>query len=97
MLKVQVSWLPVFRKIKTIALFNSIGYAISGAGLPGRPEYALGYIWLPALLTLVSCSVLTAPLGARLAHALDVQPLKRIFALLLYALAAYMFWKGVQH
>ena len=80
-----------------IALFNSIGYAISGAGLPGRPEYALGYIWLPALLTLVSCSVLTAPLGARLAHALDVQPLKRIFALLLYALAAYMFWKGLQH
>ncbi len=78
-----------------IALFNSIGYAISGWGLAGRPEYSLGYIWLPALATLVSCSVLTAPIGARLAHALDVRPLKRIFALLLYALAAYMLFKAL--
>ena len=78
-----------------IALFNGIGYAISGWGLAGRPEYSLGYIWLPALFTLVSCSVLTAPIGARLAHALDVRPLKRIFALLLYALASYMLYKGI--
>ena len=79
-----------------IALFNSIGYTISGWGLAQRPDYSLGYIWLPALLVLVSCSVLTAPLGARMAHALDVRPLKRIFALLLYALAAYMLYKGWQ-
>ena len=78
-----------------IALFNGIGYAISGWGLASRPDYSLGYIWLPALFTLASCSVLTAPVGARLAHALNVRPLKRIFALLLYVLAAYMFYKGV--
>jgi uncharacterized membrane protein YfcA len=29
------------------------------------------------------------------AHALDVKPLKRIFALLLFALAAYMLYKGL--
>ena len=80
-----------------IALFNSVGYIISGWSVAGRPEYALGYIWLPALLTLVSCSVLTAPIGARLAHALDVRPLKRIFAIMLYALAAYMLYKGISH
>ncbi len=79
-----------------IALFNSMGYIISGWALPARPEYSLGYIWLPALACLVSCSVLTAPVGARLAHALDVAPLKRIFALLLYGLAAYMLYKGLQ-
>jgi uncharacterized membrane protein YfcA len=33
--------------------------------------------------------------GARLAHRLPVKQLKRIFALVLYALAAYMLWKGV--
>jgi uncharacterized membrane protein YfcA len=42
------------------------------------------------------CSVLTAPLGAKLAHRLPVAQLKRIFAVLLYSLAAYMLYKGVQ-
>jgi len=35
-------------------------------------------------------SVLTAPLGAKLAHRLPVKKLKRIFALLLYALGVRM-------
>ena len=39
--------------------------------------------------------MLTAPLGARTAHALDVSRLKRVFALLLVALAGYMLYKGV--
>ena len=34
--------------------------------------------------------MLTAPLGARLAHRLPVTVLKRVFALLLYALATKM-------
>ncbi len=77
-----------------IALFNSIGYSISGSGVADRPDYTLGYIWLPALLALASCSILTAPIGAKLAHSLDVKPLKRIFALLLYALAFYMLYQA---
>jgi uncharacterized membrane protein YfcA len=39
--------------------------------------------------------VLTAPLGARAAHSLDVKKLKRVFAALLYSLAAYMLWHGI--
>jgi uncharacterized membrane protein YfcA len=34
-------------------------------------------------------------MGARIAHQLPVKKLKRIFALVLYLLAAYMLWKGV--
>jgi uncharacterized membrane protein YfcA len=41
------------------------------------------------------CSVFTAPLGAKAAHALPVGRLKRIFATLLYMLAAYMLYKGL--
>jgi uncharacterized membrane protein YfcA len=33
--------------------------------------------------------------GARIAHRLPVKQLKRIFASVLYLLAAYMLWKGV--
>ena len=36
----------------------------------------------------------TAPLGARAAHAMDLRHLKRVFALMLYGLAGYMFWRG---
>ena len=76
-----------------IALFNSIGYAYSGAGLAGRMDHSLGYIWLPGLLLIASCSVLTAPLGAKTAHALNPRPLKRVSALALYAAAIYMLYK----
>jgi uncharacterized protein len=34
-----------------------------------------------------------APLGARTAHRMDVRLLRRLFALVLYALAGYMLWK----
>ena len=36
--------------------------------------------------------MLVAPFGARLAHRLPVQTLKRIFAVLLYALGVRMLW-----
>jgi uncharacterized membrane protein YfcA len=39
--------------------------------------------------------VTTAPLGAKMAHSLPVAKLKRVFALVLYCLAAYMLWKGL--
>lgn len=51
-------------------------------------------MWLPGPQAIAACSVLTAPLGARAAHALPVQQLKRAFAGLLMCLALYMLWKG---
>lgn len=78
-----------------IALANTVGYVISGATLPGLPSYALGYVWLPALAVIAGCSVLTAPLGARMAHRMPVAKLKKVFAAILYCLAAYMLWKGL--
>lgn len=79
-----------------IALANTVGYVISGASLPNLPPHSLGYVWLPALAVIASCSVLTAPLGAKVAHRLPVAKLKKVFALILYSLAAYMLYKGLQ-
>ncbi len=78
-----------------IALANVVGYVISGQGIDNLPAYSFGYLWLPALVVIASCSVLTAPLGARAAHALPVKKLKRAFAGILYLLAAYMLYKGL--
>ncbi len=78
-----------------IALANAVGYLISGEGVPGRPEASLGYVFLPALLVIAVASVLMAPLGVKAAHALPVRSLKRVFAGVLYVLAAYMLYKGL--
>ena len=52
-------------------------------------------IWLPALVVIAACSFFVAPLGAKLAHKLPVSKLKRVFASVLYLLAAYMLYKGL--
>jgi uncharacterized membrane protein YfcA len=60
-----------------IALANVLGYVLSGYSLPDLPSFSLGYVWLPALAVIASCSVITAPLGAAAAHRLPVKKLKR--------------------
>lgn len=79
-----------------IALANASGYALSGQGVADLPPGSMGFIWLPALAVIASCSVLTAPLGARMAHRMPVAQLKRVFAGVLYVLAAYMLTKGLR-
>ncbi|HOV18805.1 sulfite exporter TauE/SafE family protein [Ottowia sp.] len=78
-----------------IALANVAGYIAAGQGLHYLPPHSIGYLWLPALIVIACCSVLMAPLGARAAHALPVGKLKRAFAVVLIALALYMFYKGI--
>jgi uncharacterized membrane protein YfcA len=79
-----------------IALANSAGYVASGLlSSQPLPPLSLGYIWLPALVVIASCSVLTAPVGAGMAHRMPMLALRRVFAALLYGLAGYMLYKGV--
>ncbi|MDD5030009.1 MAG: sulfite exporter TauE/SafE family protein [Rhodoferax sp.] len=78
-----------------IALANVIGYAIGGQNLTHSPPYSLGYVWLPGLAMIATFSVLTAPVGASVAHQLPVKKLKRVFASILYLLAAYMLYRAI--
>jgi len=91
--------LPVHTAIGTsaaigfpIAVAGTVGYVVNGLGAAGLPSYCLGYIYLPALAAIVGLSVLTAPLGVRLAHSLPVERLKRVFALLLFLVGTKMLW-----
>jgi uncharacterized protein len=78
-----------------IALAGAIGYAASGITVTGLPPLAVGFVHLPALLGVAAMSVVTAPLGARLAHALPVAQLRRLFALLLVAVGTKMLWSSL--
>ena len=73
-----------------IAVAGALGYLINGVGVPGRPEYTIGFIYLPAFFGIACASVFTAPYGARLAHRLPVTKLKKVFAVLLYCMAVQM-------
>ena len=73
-----------------IAIFGSMGYVFSGLGQSGLPPYNLGFVHLPALAGIALASIFIAPLGAKAAHHLPVPLLKKLFALLLYALSAKM-------
>ncbi len=79
-----------------IAVAGALGYVVGGWQQRGLPAGSLGFVYLPAFGGIVLGSVLTAPLGARTAHRLPVRPLKRIFALLLIALALRMSWTLLQ-
>ena len=73
-----------------IAVGGTIGYLYTGWAAPGLPAWSVGYVYLPALAGITIASVLTAPLGARLAHRMPGRLLKRIFAGLMFVLAARM-------
>ncbi len=73
-----------------IAVSGTVGYIVNGLATQGLPANTFGFVYLPALVGIVCASVLTAPLGARLAHSLPVTKLKRIFAVLLIAMATKM-------
>lgn len=98
-----MSWCNV-RIHNAVGTSAALGFPIAFAGTlsniyfgwnePGLPEYSLGFIYLPALLLIALASVTLAPLGARLAHRMPVRRLQKIFACILYALAAYMLAKA---
>jgi uncharacterized protein len=76
-----------------VALAGALGYALAGQGTP-IPGWSTGYLYWPAIGVIALVSMLTAPLGARLAQRLPVRQLRRLFAVLLLVVAVDMFIGG---
>jgi len=73
-----------------VALAGALGYLVNGWKTMGLPPLTIGFIYWPAVLSIASLSLLTAPLGARLAHRLPVKLLKKLFGILSLLLALQM-------
>ena len=69
-----------------IGLASAIGYALHAPD-GALPQYAWGYVYVPAAIGVAAASMLAAPYGTRLAHRLDGASLKRVFAGFLVAVA----------
>ncbi|MEM6410565.1 MAG: sulfite exporter TauE/SafE family protein [Pseudomonadota bacterium] len=83
---------PIHRAVATaagfgtvIALPGAIGFALLGLGESNLPFGSIGYVNLIAVAAITAMSFITAPLGARAAHSLNAQALKRVFGVYLIA------------
>ncbi len=91
--------IAIHRAVATAAGFGFIIALPSVAGfffveVDNAPPFSLGAVNLPAFLVVVAMTTLTAPLGARIAHALDPKPLKRVFGVFLTLVALNMLRKS---
>jgi uncharacterized membrane protein YfcA len=73
-----------------IALAGAVGFVTVGWGREGLPDWSSGFVYWPAVGLILLASVPSAPWGARLAHRLPVDTLRRAFAGLLLVMAAYL-------
>lgn len=79
----------------TIALPSAIAFLFVTIPADVRPPMTLGAVNLPAFGIVICMTLLTAPLGAKLAHAMDPKPLKKVFAFFLIVVAGNMLRKAV--
>ncbi len=87
-----VSGVPIHRAVATgaglgilIGVPAALGFILLGLGVPNLPPFSVGYVSWGAFLILAPTSILAAPLGARIAHALPARALRIVFGIFLAA------------
>lgn len=90
---------PMHRAVGTaaaIGIFISVpgalGFLINGWGVPERPPFSLGYVNLIGFALIVPMTLWTAPIGARIAHAINARLLRQLFAVFLFITAVRMLY-----
>ncbi len=78
-----------------IALPSVIGFLFVEIPPEARPPFTVGAVNLAAFAVVVTMTLITAPLGVKLAHRLDPKPLKRVFAVFLILVAGNMLRKAL--
>lgn len=91
---------PIHRAVATAAGFGVIialpsAIAFLFVQMEVAPPFTIGAINLAAFGLVIAMTLITAPLGARLAHWMDPKPLKRIFGAFLALVALNMLRKAL--
>ncbi|MCW8831375.1 MAG: sulfite exporter TauE/SafE family protein, partial [Gammaproteobacteria bacterium] len=73
-----------------IAVFGAASYIYTGWSINNLPEQTLGYVHLPAFAFIIITSFLFAPVGAKLAHRLPENTLRKGFAVFLMLIGLKM-------
>lgn len=90
---------PVHRAVGTaaaigliIAVPGAAGFVWNGLGEPNLPPGSIGYVNLVAFAAIVPATMIAAPFGARIAHAISDVALRRAFAAFLLITSIRMFY-----
>lgn len=93
---------PIHRAVATAAGFGVIIAVPSVAGFllieieaASKPPFTIGAVNFAAFGVIIMMTLLTAPLGVKLAHAMNPKPLKRVFAVFLTLVALNMLRKAL--
>lgn len=78
-----------------IAVPSTFGFLLSGWVEAGAPPFTIGRVNLVAFAVTVSMTMLTTPIGVKLAHRMNPKPLKRVFAVFIIIMAANMLRKAL--
>ncbi len=74
-----------------IGLPGMAGFVVSGWGVSSLPPLSMGYVNLAAFALITPATILAAPWGARMAHAVSRVILTHIFAGFLTVMSVFMF------
>ncbi len=72
-----------------------IGFLFMTVDPATRPPFTIGAVNLVAFMLVIAMTLITVPIGAKLAHAMDPKPLKRVFAVFLVLVALNMLRKAL--
>lgn len=93
---------PIHKAVGTSALFGlviaipgAIGFVYAGWGNELLPAGSLGFVNMIGFAFIAPTTVLAAPLGARLAHALSRRHLSLLFGLFLLLISVRMIWQTI--
>lgn len=92
---------PIHRAVATAAGFGVLIAVPSVIGFlfvdmqAGKPPLTIGAVNLVAFGIIIAMTLITAPFGVKLAHAMDPKPLKRVFAVFLVLVAVNMLRKAL--
>lgn len=92
---------PIHRAVATAAGFGVLIAVPAVVGFlfvdmrVGQPPLTMGAVNLVAFFIVIAMTLITAPLGVKLAHAMDPKPLKRVFAVFLVLVALNMLRKAL--
>ncbi len=75
-----------------ISIPATLGFVWAGWGAENLPPFSLGYVNLIAVIMVIPITVLVAPLGVRIAHALDKRQLEIGFGIFLLIVAMRYFY-----
>ncbi len=92
---------PVHRAVGTASVFGlligvpaTLGYLFARPGVP-LPGATVGVVSLLGFALIAPCSILMAPVGARIAHTLSRRALSQAFAVFLLIVALRMFYRTI--